>query len=148
MSAPPQPRRRYRRPGRPTNGVTIASLASHELWVAWKQETRDGRATKVPYDPRTGRRAATDDARTWATRDEAENWAAMNGAAGVGVVFSQIDKFLCGIDLDRCRNPDADDIAPWAQEIIDRFGSYCEISPSGTGVKIFFAIPGNDLGER
>ena len=148
MSAPPQSRRRRRRPGRPASGVTLASLASREIWVAWKPETRDGRTTKTPYDPRSGRLAKTDDPRTWATAREAENWAAMNGAAGVGVVFSQIDNdFLCGIDLDSCRDKATEDIAPWAQEIIDRLASYTEVSPSGTGVKIFFTVAGDSLAD-
>ena len=72
----------------------------------------------------------------------------MNGAAGVGVVFSQIDNdFLCGIDLDSCRDKATEDIAPWAQEIIDRLASYTEVSPSGTGVKIFFTVAGDSLAD-
>lgn len=34
------------------------------------------------------------------------------------------------------QNPDTGAIEPWAQEIIDRFSSYTEASPSGTGVHI------------
>jgi hypothetical protein len=73
--------------------VTLASLALQPVWVAWKQDTRDGSATKVPYDPRTGRRAAVDDARTWATQGEVQDWAAMNGAAdppGVPIVLASL----------------------------------------------------------
>jgi uncharacterized protein DUF5906 len=43
---------------------------------------------------------------------------------------------LCGVDLDTCLGSDG--CEPWAQEVIDRFDSYTEISPSGTGAKIFF----------
>ena len=39
-------------------------------------------------------------------------------------------------------------IAPWAQEVIDRFDSYTEVSPSGTGVKIFFHIATRRHGGR
>jgi hypothetical protein len=42
-----------------------------------------------------------------------------------------------GVDLDTCRMPDVS-IEPWASEIIERFTSYTEISPSSTGVKVFF----------
>ena len=141
MSAPRQFHRRHRRSGRPTSGVTLASLASREIWVSWKQELRDGRATKVPYDPRTGRLAKADDSGTWATAREAENWAAMNGAAGVGLMFSQIDDAMVGgVDLDRCRDPDTEKIEPWAQAVIDRFATYSEVSPSGTGVKLYYAF--------
>ena len=41
------------------------------------------------------------------------------------------------IDLDTCRAPDGH-FAAWAQQIIERFGSYTEVSPSTTGAKIFF----------
>ena len=84
------------------SALTLASLAHQQIWVGWKQEMRDGRLTKVPYDPRTGRRAASDDVETWATRDEAQWWAATEHADGIGVMFCPVggDAFLCGIDLD------------------------------------------------
>jgi hypothetical protein len=52
---------------------------------------------------------------------------------------------LAGADLDTCLDPDTGDVAPWAQEIIDRLNSYSEASPSGTGVKVFFTIANDDL---
>nr|BDD44594.1 hypothetical protein 1 [Flavobacteriaceae bacterium] len=55
---------------------------------------------------------------------------------GVGFVFTSNDPY-CGIDLDDCRDAETGDITPWAQEIIDTIASYSEVSPSGTGVKIF-----------
>ena len=127
--------------------LTLAALAPRPLWVGWRKETRDSRPTKVPYDPRTGARAKSTDPTTWATRDEAEFWALQERGDGVGLVLSRLDDetFLCGIDLDACRDPDAGDIAPWAQEIIDRANSYTEVSPSGTGVKIFCAHRSVDL---
>jgi hypothetical protein len=54
---------------------------------------------------------------------------------------------LGGIDLDTCRDPKTGEIAPWAQEIIDRFQTYTEISPSQTGVKLFFTYRIVDQGE-
>ncbi len=43
---------------------------------------------------------------------------------------------LCGIDLDKCRNPEKGEIEDWAWKIIKALRSYTEISPSGTGVRI------------
>jgi putative DNA primase/helicase len=57
------------------------------------------------------------------------------GFAGVGFVFAP-DDGLAGIDLDHARNPDTGEIASWAQQIVDRFASYTEVSPSGTGLHI------------
>jgi hypothetical protein len=127
--------------------LTLADLANRSVWVGWRQEMRNGRSTKIPYDPKTGRLAATDNASTWATRDQAERWANCERADGVGVMLGELDggELLCGIDLDTCRSPESDDIAPWAQEIIDRFMTYTEVSPSGTGAKLFFTVDSGDL---
>jgi len=126
--------------------ITLASLHASPIWVGWKNETPDGRApTKVPYDPRTGRRAASDDASTWTTHDKAAQWVAMNQAAGVGLMFHQVDDvFIGGVDLDSCRDKATGDIAPWAREITNRLKSYAEVSPSGTGVKVFLTIANDD----
>jgi hypothetical protein len=37
---------------------------------------------------------------------------------------------------DNCRGPDSEGLEPWAADIVDRLGSYTEISPSGTGVHV------------
>ena len=36
-------------------------------------------------------------------------------------------------------------MAPWAWEVIARFNTYCEFSPSGLGVKLFFLVAANDF---
>lgn len=130
-----------------SDNITIADLAHRRIWVGWRNETRDGRQTKIPYDPTTSeRRAESDNPATWATREEAEFWAARERGDGVGVMFSLVDdKYLAGVDLDTCRDPETGEIEPWAQEVIDRLSSYTEISPSQTGAKIFFVISAADL---
>ncbi len=126
--------------------ITLADLASRQTWVGWREEKGHGRRTKVPYDPRTGRRAESDNATTWASREEAESWTIKERGDGVGIMLCAVDgAYLCGIDLDTCRDKDTGNIASWAQEIIDRFASYTEVSPSGTGAKIFFTFRGADL---
>jgi putative DNA primase/helicase len=55
---------------------------------------------------------------------------------GVGFVFHATLNPFAGIDLDGCRDPRTGVLAPWAQSIVAAFGSYAEVSPSGTGVKI------------
>ena len=127
--------------------LTLADLAVRLIWVGWRQETRNGQLTKVPYDPKTGRQAASNDAATWATHDLAQRWAETHRGDGVGIMLCQVEggASLAGIDLDTCRNPESGDFAPWAQEIIDRFTTYAEISPSGTGAKLFFTVADGDL---
>jgi putative DNA primase/helicase len=50
-----------------------------------------------------------------------------------------------GIDLDTCRDPETGTIEPWAAEIIQRFNTYGEISPSQAGIKLFFTYTTDDL---
>lgn len=106
-------------------------------WVLWKYESREGKPTKVPYSVGGGRADATRP-ESWETYTAVCNMHKMaNGRYnGVGFVFSQDDPY-CGIDLDDCRNPETGEITPWAQDIINTMGSYSEVSPSGTGVKIW-----------
>jgi len=65
------------------------------------------------------------------------------GHPNIGFMFSEDDPY-CGVDLDGCVDPETGEITKLARQIIDRVDSYSEISPSGTGVKIFIkgTIPG------
>jgi len=105
-------------------------------WVVWREEIREGKKTKVPYQPRNPKRkASSTKPDTWGTFEQALNVAKTNGFGGIGYVFSVEDPY-CGVDLDHCRDPVTGEIAQWAWEIIRRLNSYTEISPSGTGVHI------------
>jgi hypothetical protein len=129
---------------------TLKDLAAEPVWVAWANEERGGKPTKVPYQPLTGSKAASDDPSTWGKRWIAE-WRAkriVNGLrGGIGVILG-VDcgdgAALGGIDLDSCRDVNGH-LADWATELIARFGSYAEVSPSGTGAKIFFRYRIGDL---
>jgi hypothetical protein len=81
----------------------------------------------------------SNDPQTWGTRAEAEARArATNGA--VGIMLGEHEGIaLGGLDLDSCFDPETGNLEAWAQEAIDHFGSYAEVSPSGEGVKVFFA---------
>ena len=57
------------------------------------------------------------------------------GYGGIGFVFTSGDD-LCGVDLDRCLNPEIGEMESLAQEIIEALDSYTEVSPSGTGVHV------------
>ncbi len=112
-----------------------AELRAHPQWVLWRFEKRQGKTTKVPINPRTSRRADTTDPTTWATFEEVVPLAGERGL-GIGFVFSPDDQFA-GVDLDDCRDPLTGAIAAWATAIVSDLRSYTEVSPSGTGLKIF-----------
>ena len=73
---------------------------------------------------------------TWGTFEEALHAVEEYGLGGVGLVFTKRDEFA-GVDLDDCINAQTGQLQPWAAEMIEDLASYTEISPSGTGVKIF-----------
>jgi putative DNA primase/helicase len=137
-----------------TGGTLIPENIPEELterpqWVLWRYEERDSKATKVPYDPKTGRKASATDLMTWDTFDGAVGvYRGSEGLYdGIGFVFSSGDPFA-GIDLDGCRDPETGETAEWAEEAISRErGAYVEISPSGTGIHIIVegAVRGGGL---
>jgi hypothetical protein len=117
-------------------------LKQHDNWVLWRYQGRNGKRTKVPYcvyDPT--KPADTSDPQTWDTYASAERAlreleGTSRRADGLGRVFSASDG-LCGVDLDNCLGADGA-ILPWAQPYVRRLaGSYCEISPSGRGLKFW-----------
>ena len=132
--------------------TAFADLAEAPRWVAWQTEQRaaGSKPTKIPYAPQTGRKAKADDPATWGTRVQAEARAAKLpkpfGSGGVGIELGDLGDghSIGGIDLDTCRDSDGT-LASWAAEVIERFGSYTETSPSGSGVKLFFVYTTADL---
>ena len=128
--------------------ATFDQFTELPRWVAWRNEKRGDRTTKVPHSPHGGP-AKADDPRTWGSRSEAEARArrVVNGeGGGIGIELGDLgdETSLGGIDLDTCRREDGT-FEEWAREIIERFDSYAETSPSGTGAKIFFRYPTDDL---
>ena len=126
-------------PGRKP-GPPLEELIARPQWVVWRLERRhnapiDAKPTKVPYSPDGRRRASSTDATTWGTYADALTTVHAGRADGVGFVFSAGDPYF-GIDFDGCRNPDTGEIDPEVSEIIARFNTYTEPSPSGTGVHI------------
>src|SRR5215212_10794495 len=111
------------------------NLRDLDQWVCWRLEERDGKPSKLPYSPLTGKRASSTNPDTWAGYSEAVAAYKQGGYDGLGFVFTKVDDFV-GVDLDHCLDFDTGEIEAWAQEIIDELDSYTEISPSGTGVHI------------
>lgn len=119
------------------NGVgALIQLGAFPQWVGWRFEQREGKPTKVPINPHTGRMASSTAADTWSGYEEACQALARFELNGVGFVFSDTDPFS-GVDLDDCRDPQTGAIQPWARRILDELNSYSEISPSQTGVKVW-----------
>jgi RecA-family ATPase len=112
-------------------------MSRGKRFVVWKLEVVNGVEKKVPYSTQ-GHRASVTNPEHWDTLEACVRACGRMGGSGIGFVFT--GDGIAGLDLDGCRDPETGAIAPWAQRIIDDFASYTEVSPSGTGVKIYFLI--------
>ncbi len=109
-------------------------------WVMWSfVEVGDGdkkRWAKMPLQI-TGRYASSTDPKTWTDFLSVEQAYNTHKFDGIGFVFSHDDD-LVGIDLDDCYDHHTDRFINAAmQQLASNVDGYMEISPSGTGVKIF-----------
>lgn len=113
------------------------TLKQRGLFCLWKYEERDGRQTKMPYNPNSPQdRAKSNDRSTFAPMATAQARAAGFDGIGIGI-FDDI----AGIDIDHCID-DAGQLSPMAQDIVQTMDAYTEISPSGKGLRILFLAPG------
>jgi Protein of unknown function (DUF3987) len=123
--------------------AALVDFVTAPQWVAWRNEMREGKLTKVPYFA-PGRQAEANDPSTWLPHDQAVliSDAIVNGdGGGIGIELGQCGKvWLIGTDLDTCRDPVSGTIDSWATEVIERLDSYAEVSPSETGVKVFCLV--------
>jgi AAA domain len=120
--------------------AALTLLKAKNRWAVWRWESRDnGTWQKPPFPVRSMHRHASiyqpDD---WVSYDEA--LAVVQSGAADGLTFLlQHDAELCAIDCDKCRDPRNGNIDEWAQCLIEKSflrGGYCEITVSGTGLRI------------
>ena len=113
-------------------------------WVVWRFEERDGKPTKVPYNPLLpAEKVRSNDPSTWTSYDRAKEVLATSPFDGMGFEFSFP---FCGIDYDHVRDPKSGEIAADVMDEIRSLNSYTEISPSGTGIHVI--LKGEINGDR
>ena len=112
-----------------------AELRNIPRWLLWKLETRNAKPTKTPYQV-SGALAKVNDPTTWTDFDSALTAYQRGGWSGVGIVLTDDDD-LVGVDLDKVLNPDTGELEPSAARIVNDLPTYCEISPSGRGLRLF-----------
>ncbi len=135
-----------------------SALTSRRQWMLWKYETakgKGGKPTKVPYQT-NGSPAASNNPATWCSFTEAARAYEQGNAGFSGMGFALKDgDGLTGIDLDGCiavtvdastgfADPETiafakNERGEIAEEIYVKFAgkAYIEISPSGTGLRMF-----------
>lgn len=113
-------------------------LRDQARWVVWRNVRRkkpDGSFVwaKMPFTA-SGSYGSSTDPTTWCSFDEASDALMLGDYDGLGFVLGD---GLHGIDLDDCRNEETGQLSDLALEVLDRVGGYAEVSPSGTGIKVF-----------
>jgi len=113
-------------------------LQAMDRWVLWKNVQRskpngDKVWAKMPLAAKGGAGSSTD-AATWVSFGAAVDEYLLGDYDGIGIMLGGT---LHGIDLDDCRDPVTGSLSELAQETLDRVEGYAEVSPSGTGLKIF-----------
>src|SRR5215472_11625170 len=116
--------------------AALAPLIARPHWVLWRWEraknkrTKEPKWTKVPYQP-NGSRAKNNDPKTWSSYETVMRTVAKFD----GIGFCLGDD-IAAFDIDHCRDPATGAIDPWASSLVERVGSYTEITVSGTGLRI------------
>lgn len=121
-------------------------------WILWRYEWvegkngKPGKWDKPPYQP-NGKHASSIAAHTWSafkTVKEAyerglnlpvDDPLHFDGVGFVPAKVNQADNNLQFGDLDKCRDKGTGQLSPQAEEDLALIDSYCEISPSGTGIR-------------
>ncbi len=123
-----------------------AELTALPQWVCWRYENRKGKPTKPPIQAKSNGKllyAASDNPATWSDFATAVEAKTRLNLEGIGLNVWE-DDGLAGIDLDKILSPVTGALDPLAAEAVARFsGTYAEISPSGTGIRIWcYGLPG------
>ena len=126
----------------------LASLIAEPRWVVWKWITgKNGKPTKPPFQGRApSRHASSTDPATWCDLDTAMRAYCSGKCDGIG--FALNASGVGAFDVDHCRDATTGAIHPWAQELVRRCGSYAEVTPSGTGIRIIGTASGPALHRK
>jgi P4 family phage/plasmid primase-like protien len=109
-------------------------------WTLWNYvligEGETQRWSKLPIQP-TGKAASSTNPTTWSDFHSVEEAYLTGRFEGIGFVFTGDDNII-GVDLDDCFDEATNLFTnPELEGIANKIDGYMEISPSGTGVKIF-----------
>jgi len=109
-------------------------------WVGWRYEwkpKRNGKGdwTKPPVRAdNPSQYAKNNDPATWVSYRQAVQAHEAGQCDGIG--FNVLNSKFAVLDIDDCRDQSTGHIAPEAMQIVHRAATYCEVSPSGEGLRI------------
>ena len=117
------------------------ALKAIPQWLCWRwklPEKEGGRFGKPPVDAKTGNAGTSNDPATWSDFATAvARFRKDKRLAGIGLAMTP-DLGLTALDLDHVIDPATGDTDPKAADLLAAFQTtYAEISPSGTGYRLF-----------
>jgi len=105
-------------------------------WINWRYETREGKLTKPPINPKNLEQyASATDSNTWADFDLALKNYLVNKDRVSGVGFVLDGNGLIAFDFDHCLDDEGKPF-PQIEKILNKLHSYTEITPSGRGLRV------------
>tara|TARA_X000000950_G_scaffold282631_1_gene381853 strand:- start:799 stop:1710 length:912 start_codon:yes stop_codon:yes gene_type:complete len=135
------------------NRDTIPDLLKDlDQWIVWKALRKDNETkfSKVPIDPISGRNVDALNKKNHMNFEAAFHKYEIGFGSGIGFVLtgesvriSDLSFYIIGVDLDNIVSEHA---ISCARKIVKSIGSYCEISPSGKGLRIF-ALSSTPVGK-
>ena len=107
------------------------------VWIAEPRPNKPGKFNKAPRCPKSGRKIGANKPELFGTYDEAVVAFNTGEFTGVGILFT--GNGLIGIDIDDVRQTlsEVPGVKKWLRSA-RAAGAYCELSPSGTGLRLFF----------
>ena len=128
----------------------LAPLIERPQWCVWLWiQQQNGKWQKPPYlvrDPNYN--ASSTDPSAWSDYAAAVAVVRDDRADGITYVLGADDQ-LAAIDLDHCRDIKIGAINDWAQLFLERArDTYSEITPSGTGIRIWGFAKGDKLHRK
>lgn len=108
-------------------------------WAVWKAEPRpgtSGKFNKAPRSPISGKKIGANQPALFGTYTQAHAAYKAGDYTGIGVLLT--GNGIVGVDIDNYKEifESRAAVKKWVMTAI-RFGTYCEKSPSGTGLRLF-----------
>ena len=131
----------------------LAPLTEEKRFAVWSWEPREGKDgewvwTKPPRQPRNLQFAKSNDPSTWSTYEQALRRRENGDVDGVGYML--LGSNIGASDLDHCCKRDAKDTNGKDRSMgtgseKQSNGAYCEVTPSGEGLRLIGTVAGEEL---
>jgi Protein of unknown function (DUF3987) len=128
----------------------VVPLIERPQWCIWRwTQLPTGKWQKPPFmATQPNRHANVKDPGTWTNYATALAAVQADHGDGISYILTEADRYAA-IDLDNCRDVDTHSIDVWAQNFLEAGrNSYSEVTPSGTGCRIWGLADGATLNKK